>query len=104
MDNESRKLVVDDTEYMTEVPEESVRPYKGLPDPSEVRAFIPGTIVEVRVGRGDTVEEGQVLLLLDAMKMYNEICSRIRGRVSEVMVSENDTVVKDQLLVTLRKG
>jgi biotin carboxyl carrier protein len=104
MESDFEKLNVDETEYITEVPGNSVGTYRGLPDPSEVRAFIPGTIVEVRVSAGDMVRPGDVLVLLDAMKMYNEICSTISGRVREVSVSTGDTVQKDQLLVSLRRG
>lgn len=104
MDRELDRLRIDDTEYITEVPEDSVGSYGGMSDPSEVRAFIPGTIVEVRARKDDMVKRGDVLLLLDAMKMHNEICSEIDGRISEVHVSEQDTVVKDQLLISLRKG
>jgi len=104
MDSELSRLRIDDTEYVTEVPKDSVGSYEGMSDPSEVRAFIPGTIVEILVRKDDMVRRGDVLLLLDAMKMYNEICSEIDGRISEVHVSEKDTVVKDQLLVSLRKG
>jgi biotin carboxyl carrier protein len=104
MGGEFEKLSIDDTEYVTEVPENSVNTYLGLPDQSEVRAFIPGTIVEVRVAAGDMVQPGDVLLLLDAMKMYNEICSTITGRVREICVSAGDTVQKDQLMVSLRRG
>jgi biotin carboxyl carrier protein len=45
-----------------------------------------------------------VLVLLDAMKMYNEICATITGRVREVLVNSGDTVQKDQLLVSLRRS
>ncbi|MBD3277929.1 MAG: biotin/lipoyl-binding protein [Candidatus Aegiribacteria sp.] len=104
MDKELNRLVVDDTEYITEVPPESVKTYDGIPDPSQVRAFIPGTAVEVRVKEGDRVRQGDVLLLLDAMKMHNEICSRIPGRIAKVHVSKGETVKKDQLMVTIEKN
>ena len=103
-ENDMDRLIIDDTQYTTEVPENSMSSYSGLPDKSEVRAFIPGTIVEVRVKSGDAVRPGDVLVLLDAMKMYNEICSAITGRVREVLVSTGDTVQKDQLLVGLRRS
>lgn len=104
MEKDLDRLIIDETRYMTEVPEHSLSEYKGLPDKSEVRAFIPGTIVEVRVKAGDPVRPGDVLVLLDAMKMYNEICSAITGRVREVLVNKGDTVQKDQLLVSLRRS
>ena len=96
------KLNVDYTEYTTEVPEGAVSPYRGSTDLREVRAVIPGTVVEVRVSEGSSVGEGAVLLLLDAMKMHNEVCAEVDGTVEEVAVKDGDRVEKGQLLVRLR--
>jgi biotin carboxyl carrier protein len=101
MEKKLDKLTIDDTEYSTEIPEYSRKPYEGVPDPSEVRAFIPGTIVDVKVSEGDSVQPGDVLLLLDAMKMHNEICSTIQGRVKQLHVKMDDTVQKNQLMVSI---
>lgn len=100
---EREELEVDSTRYETEIPGRSLRPFLGLPDRREVRAFIPGTVVEVRAREGDRVSEGQVLLLLDAMKMHNEVCSEIPGRVRRVEVRKGDRVEKNQLLVLLEE-
>lgn len=104
MKKELDRLTVDGTDYTTEVPENSIGTYQGLPDPTEIRAFIPGTIVDLSVSVDDMVRPGDVLLLLDAMKMHNEICAGISGRVREIHVEPGDTVVKDQLLISLRRG
>ncbi len=104
MKDEFEKLNVDDSEYTTEVPEGSLKPYQGMPDPTEVKAFIPGTIVDVLVSQGDFVKAGDVLLLLDAMKMHNEICAGVSGRIAEILVSQGDVVKKGQLLASLRKS
>ena len=101
MEKKLDKLTIDDTEYSTEIPEYSRKPYEGVPDPSEVRAFIPGTIVDVKVSEGDSVQPGDVLLLLDAMKMHNEICSTIQGRVKQLHVKKDDNVQKNQLMVSI---
>jgi len=101
--DELRKLVIDDTEYTTEVPEKKIGPAYGLKDPLEARAFIPGNIIEVRVSPGDRVRRGDVLLLLEAMKMYNEIVAEADGTVEEVAVSVGDRVTKNQLLVKLSR-
>lgn len=101
MNSKLDKLTIDDTDYSTEIPECSRKPYEGVPDPSEVRAFIPGTIVDIKVSEGDSIQPGDVLLLLDAMKMHNEICSTIQGRVERMHVKKGDTVRKNQLLVSI---
>ncbi len=101
MEKKLDKLIIDDTEYVTEVPDHCRKPYKGVPDPSEITAFIPGTIIEIKVSEGDSVEAGTVLLLLDAMKMHNEICSGKSGIIGKIHVCSGDSVRKDQLLINL---
>ena len=101
MENNLDKLIIDDTEYITEVPEHCRKPYEGFPDPSEIRAFIPGTIVEIKVSEGDSIEASTVLLLLDAMKMHNEVCSGKSGIIGIIHVCAGDSVQKDQLLMNL---
>jgi len=58
--------------------------------------------VDVRVTEGDRIKQDNVLLLLDAMKMHNEIISTIPGSILQVHVRPGDTVQKDQLLITLK--
>lgn len=103
MDGKIGKLIIDGSEYLTEIPEDAQRTFRGLPDPSEIRAFIPGIIVEVRVSEGDSVERGTVLLLLDAMKMHNEICTEFSGIVGKIHVSSGDNVKMNQLLLELNR-
>ena len=100
-DRDLSRLNIDYTIYTTEVPEGSVAPYRGSTDLGEVRAVIPGTVVELRVKPGARVDEGDVLLLLDAMKMHNEVCAEVSGRVEEVAVEPGHRVEKGQLLVRI---
>jgi glutaconyl-CoA/methylmalonyl-CoA decarboxylase subunit gamma len=51
-----------------------------------VKAPIPGTISAVRVSQGQTVARGDVILILDAMKMENEVCSEADGTVTRIFV------------------
>ncbi|PIE51121.1 acetyl-CoA carboxylase biotin carboxyl carrier protein subunit [Candidatus Fermentibacteria bacterium] len=97
---EEKKLNIDETLYETEVPE-GFGPKWTAPDERLVKAFIPGTIIELKVKEGDTVKEGDILLILDAMKMYNEIASPVAGKVAEIAVEPSQRVEKNQLLVRL---
>jgi biotin carboxyl carrier protein len=63
-----------------------------------VRAPLPGAILDVRVAPGQKVEEGQVLFLLEAMKMENEVVAPIAGVVQEVRVAAGQTVELGELL------
>lgn len=103
MESKLNKLNIDSTEYLTEIPEGSLKAFEGMPDLSEIRAFIPGSIVDILASEGDTVKPGDILLLLEAMKMHNEICPSISGIVSKIHVSKGDTVKKDQLLVEISR-
>jgi biotin carboxyl carrier protein len=60
--------------------------------PASVSAEMPGKIVKLEVGVGDAVEEGQGVVIVEAMKMENEIPSPIDGFVKEISVAEGDTV------------
>ena len=63
------------------------------------KAPIPGLIARVLVAPGQTVEVGEPLLVLEAMKMENEIRAARAGVVQEIAVSEGETVVLGDLLV-----
>lgn len=97
-----KRLLIDDTLYETEIPEKSLAGlFKETSDPLEVRAVIPGTIVEIKVRKGQRVSDGQLLLVLEAMKMYNEVEAKIDGRVKEISVSPGDRVEKGQLMIRI---
>ena len=66
----------------------------------EVKAPMPGKVVKLLVGSGDTVSSGQGVLLFEAMKMHNEIKSPQDGVVGEMAVDEGQAVeARDRLFV-----
>jgi biotin carboxyl carrier protein len=67
----------------------------------EIRAPMPGRVVSVRVGVGETVQRNTLVAILEAMKMENELRAPGRGRVSDVRVAEGDTVEHGALLMVL---
>ncbi len=66
-----------------------------------VVAPLPGRIIEVRVKEGDNIQAGDVVIVLEAMKMANEIRAAQAGLVSKVHVQAGTAVVKGQPLVTI---
>lgn len=70
-------------------------------NPYNITAFMPGTILQICVKPGDKVTKNTMLLVLDAMKMDNEIISSVNGIVKSVCVKEGQTVSKDELLIEL---
>lgn len=68
---------------------------------SSVTAPMPGTILDIKVKEGDTVKSGQVLVILEAMKMENEIMAPADGKVVSVNVVKGASVNAGDALVVL---
>ena len=66
-----------------------------------VKAPMPGRVVKVLVAKGDVVEVGRGLVVLEAMKMENEVRAKVAGTVAEVHVTPGATVEGSAKLVTL---
>lgn len=62
---------------------------------------LPGTIVQLDVEVGQEVKAGQILLIHQAMKMYNRIVAPVSGKVVEVNVVAGDQIPKDHLMVKI---
>lgn len=68
---------------------------------SPVKAPLPGTITELKVQVGQQVNVGDTLLVLEAMKMQNNIESEYSGKVTSIVVKQGDTVMEGGLLMTI---
>jgi biotin carboxyl carrier protein len=69
--------------------------------PGRITSFIPGTVLEVLVKAGDTVTEGQDIVIIEAMKMKNRLKSHVAGKVLSVNIKAGDRVPKGVLLVEI---
>jgi biotin carboxyl carrier protein len=69
--------------------------------PAEVHAIIPGVVLSVAVAPGDQVTSGQQLLVVEAMKMQNELRAPRAGTVERVTVGERSTIEVGDLLVVI---
>ena len=68
---------------------------------AKVTAPLPGTITDVKVAVGQAVNAGDVVVVLEAMKMQNNIEAENSGTVTSVMVNKGDTVMEGTVLVTI---
>lgn len=68
---------------------------------NSIKAPLPGTITKLNVKVGDSVTQGQVLLVLEAMKMQNDIESDYTGTVTAIAVNQGDTVMEGAVLLTI---
>jgi len=69
---------------------------------AKITAPMPGVILDVRVNEGDPVAKGQVLCVLEAMKMENEIVAPAAGTVDTIQISKGASVSGGELLLTLK--
>ena len=77
----------------------SKQPSSASASTNELTAPLPGTVIEIFVKASDYIEAGQVILVIEAMKMKNSIRSTRAGKIAEVLVSVNQTVTHRQTLV-----
>lgn len=66
-----------------------------------IKAPMPGTILSFNVSVGDTVSEGQVLAILEAMKMENELVAPASGKVKSIHVEKGSSVVENQIILQI---
>ena len=71
------------------------------PAAAPVKSPLPGVILDIRIKEGDTVAVGQTLVVLEAMKMENNIDSDRAGVVKSIKVNRGDSVLEGDVLITL---
>ena len=74
----------------------------GLPAGDPIAAPMPGTVLDIKAGQGTAVKKGDVVLILEAMKMENEIRAHRDGVVAHVAVAKGTSVSTDDVLMILK--
>lgn len=98
----SRPQVVQQNKTQVQAKQPAPKPQVSQPAGSgSICAPMPGTINDVKVKVGDAVKKGQVLLILEAMKMENEIMASCDGVVNSVEVGKGTSVSVGDVLVTI---
>jgi biotin carboxyl carrier protein len=73
----------------------------GTSGPEQIRTLMPGRVVKVLAAVGDHVEAGAGILVVEAMKMQNELQTMRGGRVTSIRRAEGDTVAAGEVLATI---
>ncbi|MFO7756402.1 MAG: biotin/lipoyl-containing protein [Bacteroidales bacterium] len=119
VEGDMAKIEVNGTSYLVEIHKEVkpvktptlVRPVLREPQKNidrkeggpkrEVKAPLPGIILQVMVKPGDKVAKGQKLLIMEAMKMENEIKAEQDGEIVSVKVSNGQSVLQEEVLIEM---
>ncbi len=70
-------------------------------DPKEIRSIIPGSVIEILVTVGQKVKAGEVLLILDSMKMYTKIEMPYDGIIKSIHISQGDRIPKNTVMLLI---
>ena len=68
---------------------------------TQVKAPMPGTIIDVKVTPGQAVKQGDVLFILEAMKMENEVAAPVDGRVKQILTPKGSAVETEAVLAVI---
>ena len=97
------KVEVEDKEKRPRIVKRSTRKSNSSSS-GVVSSAIPGKIVEIRVSEGDEIDTGTVVIVLEAMKMQNEIKSPIDGKVKKVICKPGERVEANMPLLEIEKS
>jgi len=104
-------VVVNGSKYELEVENEKSRFLKSLikaetdqRGEAQIKAPMPGLIVSVNVAEGHAVKKGETLLIIEAMKMENEIRASVSGTVKQILKNSGESIDKDTLLLVIEQS
>lgn len=83
-------------------PKENREPQREVKGDKIIAAPISGKVTEVKVAKGDVVSKGQTVMIIEAMKLENEIQSAFEGTVASVLVAKGDDVKNKEALIVLQ--
>ena len=72
------------------------------PNPNYIYSFIPGTIIDIFVKPKENIREGETLLLLEAMKMQNQVRMPFDGQIVKIHVKKDQVVSRKHLMIEIK--
>lgn len=102
-ENNLETIIVHSAKYKTEYTRKyRNRPIWEAPNENHIYSFIPGTIIDVHVKAGEKLKEGDSLLILEAMKMHNNVQMPFDGKVVKVFVKPGEKIPKRHLMIEIK--
>ena len=102
-EKELKNLVVQGAVYKTTYTKRFENRVKYVtPDPNELYSFIPGTIIDLFVKTKQKVKEGETLLLLEAMKMENQVRMPFDGEIVKIHVKKGEVIPNRHLMIVIK--
>ena len=80
---------------------QQARPTAPVGSGNQQKAPLPGTVTEIKVQVGQQVKVGDIVLVLEAMKMQNNIEAEFAGQVTSIVVKQGDTVMEGAVMLTI---
>src|SRR6056297_2317845 len=102
-EEEYKKLVVQGTVYQTKLTWKFENRVKWVtPNPNHIYSFIPGTIIDIFVKPKQKIKEGETLLLLEAMKMQNQVRMPFDGQILKIHVKKDQVIPKKYMMLEIK--
>ncbi|MFT3737919.1 MAG: biotin/lipoyl-binding protein [Breznakibacter sp.] len=79
------------------------RKFYEAPNPNIIHSHIPGTVIKIKVKKGQKVKAGETIMILEAMKMMNQIKMPFSGKIKEIFVEAGHRVKKNDLMIEIEQ-
>ncbi|MDP2338667.1 MAG: acetyl-CoA carboxylase biotin carboxyl carrier protein subunit [Bacteroidota bacterium] len=101
-DQEKQYIIVHSAKYETTYNQKYLnRKVWEEPNFNHIKSYIPGTIIEILVKEGQLVKAGESILILEAMKMYNDIKMPFKGKILKLNIESGQKIPKDFLMIEI---
>ena len=78
------------------------RKFYETPNKNLIKSFIPGTIIDIYIKKGQKVKEGEIILVLEAMKMHNNVSMPFNGKIVKIHIKKDEVIPKNHVMVEIK--